>query len=341
MLYRRLLCFFGLCTYLFATSVAGAQTPALDFELTNDWWVQTNSETTTGNDGTSFTPKVDIQVTDLGFYDHNQDGLERDHTLSLYDFDSREFLASVNVGPDTTNLNGLFRYEPIAPITLTAGVSYVVSSWSQGGLQDNTVEFWNKREVDVASEIDAGLYLFTVSNEVTFPTDDTFTERFYFGPNFLFRTDAIDISSFDLNGDSQANCADVNILASAIASQTPEFSYDLNGDSQLDIADVESWLFGVGTQTNGTALSNGDANLDGIVDARDHEIWESNRFTDASWCGGDFSADGKVDGTDFNIWNDAQQTAIASSVPEPSNFGVLLLTFLATARKLKLRHVCR
>jgi hypothetical protein len=49
----------------------------------------------------------------------------------------------------------------------------------------------------------------------------------------------------------------------------------------------------------------GDANVDGVVDGFDFNIWNANSFrTDALWAHGDFNADGLVDGSDFNIWND-------------------------------------
>lgn len=48
----------------------------------------------------------------------------------------------------------------------------------------------------------------------------------------------------------------------------------------------------------------GDANLDGVVDSLDFEIWRAHRFTEGTnWRTGDFNSDGVTDVRDFNIWN--------------------------------------
>ncbi len=79
----------------------------------------------------------------------------------------------------------------------------------------------------------------------------------------------------------------------------------------------------------GVALP-GDANLDGIVDTSDFNIWNENKFGDASgWMSGDFNADGIVDTSDFNLWNMNKFTSIYGTtlVPEPG----LSLSLLGTA----------
>ena len=54
----------------------------------------------------------------------------------------------------------------------------------------------------------------------------------------------------------------------------------------------------------------GDANLDGVVDTSDFNVWTSNKFTSvAAWSAGDFNADGAVDISDFNIWNTTKFTS--------------------------------
>ena len=48
----------------------------------------------------------------------------------------------------------------------------------------------------------------------------------------------------------------------------------------------------------------GDANFDGVTDASDFNIWNSNKFTSCgTWSSGDFNGDTFVDGSDFNLWN--------------------------------------
>ncbi|MCA9266272.1 MAG: hypothetical protein KDA60_20570 [Planctomycetales bacterium] len=75
----------------------------------------------------------------------------------------------------------------------------------------------------------------------------------------------------------------------------------------------------------------GDANLDGLVDGADLEIWSMHQFsTSGRWRQGDFNADGFVDGRDFHIWlaNRYAGEPPAPTVPEPSCPG-WLLTLLA------------
>ncbi len=86
----------------------------------------------------------------------------------------------------------------------------------------------------------------------------------------------------------------------------------------------------------------GDANLDGIVDALDFIVWNSNKFQDVpGWRNGDFNGDLRVDGSDFLIWNQNRQGANihvsgSSVVPEPMSigFGLLLMTIAGRCWKL-------
>ena len=53
----------------------------------------------------------------------------------------------------------------------------------------------------------------------------------------------------------------------------------------------------------------GDANLDGIVDAQDFNIWNTNKFTgNATWSMADFNADRVVDLGDYSLWNENKFT---------------------------------
>lgn len=110
----------------------------------------------------------------------------------------------------------------------------------------------------------------------------------------------------DYNGDGLFNCQDVNPLVAAIAAGQYSPQFDLNFDFVLDRADLLEWLAIAGAETlpSGAPYLVGDANLNGVVDGSDFNIWNSNKFTAvAAWCSGDFNADGVVDGSDFNLWN--------------------------------------
>lgn len=89
----------------------------------------------------------------------------------------------------------------------------------------------------------------------------------------------------------------------------------------------------------------GDANLDGIVDTLDFNIWLGNGgVSNAKWFQGDFNYDGYVDLLDFDIWlsNGGQTglsdgTALArgmgSVVPEPASLGMAMLLLPAIQRR--------
>ena len=75
----------------------------------------------------------------------------------------------------------------------------------------------------------------------------------------------------------------------------------------------------------------GDGNGDGVVDASDFNIWNSNKFTTGTeWNTGDFNGDGITDASDFNVWNTNKFTSVsltppaAAPIPEPSAQVILL-----------------
>ena len=91
-----------------------------------------------------------------------------------------------------------------------------------------------------------------------------------------------------------------------IAAGTNDPSFDLNSDNLVNLTDRDIWLATAGEFNLGPGKSYllGDATLDGVVDGRDFNEWNANKFTAvAAWCSADFTADGFVDGRDFNEWN--------------------------------------
>ena len=76
--------------------------------------------------GLEFVPWVDIEVSALGYYDHGQDGLRNDHNVVIYD-SSRAAVTSTVIVNGTSDLDGLFRYEPIEPVVLKAGRHYLLA----------------------------------------------------------------------------------------------------------------------------------------------------------------------------------------------------------------------
>lgn len=132
--------------------------------------------------------------------------------------------------------------------------------------------------------------------------------------------------SGDFDGDGDYGCADVDRLVAEIVNGTNSPDFDLTGDGAVNQDDLTAWLAEAGAAENasGNPYLPGDANLSGVVDFLDFNIWAANRFTDQpAWCLGDFNASGVVDFLDFNIW--ASYRFQSSFVPEPSSLALLLL----------------
>ncbi len=102
----------------------------------------------------------------------------------------------------------------------------------------------------------------------------------------------------DFTGDGIVAADDIDVLFDAIQAGTGVAYFDLDGSTTVDDADVAYLLAEV------LHSLPGDANLDGVVDGSDFNVWNDNKFFDCgrSWSDGDFSGDGLVDASDFNIW---------------------------------------
>ncbi len=126
----------------------------------------------------------------------------------------------------------------------------------------------------------------------------------------------------DLNGDGLIDCVDVDSLVAEIVAGTHGSGLDLTADGLVNNDDLDEWLVqgGAANLPSGNPYLPGDANLDGVVDGSDFNVWNANKFSGtAAWCSGDFNADGSIDGSDFNIWNSNKFTSAnaVSAVPEP------------------------
>ena len=130
----------------------------------------------------------------------------------------------------------------------------------------------------------------------------------------------VDVAALDgdFNEDGALDCLDLNALTGALLTGEDR-SFDISADGSLDTDDFVLWQVMASQAQFGTGetYQPGDANLDGIVDGLDFEIWSSNRFTMTSgWCNADFNIDGYVDGSDFNIWNDNRFLEMAAASPD-------------------------
>ncbi len=82
-------------------------------------------------DGLEFVPWVDMEVSALGYCDAGGDGLLNSHTVGIFDTDTKELVTPTVVVDSESVLDGSYRYEPITPVVLKEGRSYMVAGDSE------------------------------------------------------------------------------------------------------------------------------------------------------------------------------------------------------------------
>lgn len=138
--------------------------------------------------GFQFSTNSAITVTSLGVFDSDQDGLNEQHPIGLWD-DAGTLLASAIV-PDGSSgmLVNQFRYVSIAPILLNSGGVYRI------GALDNGVDplIGPGAATDFVTDMAISFLgnSFIMGGTLTDPPLGG-TNPAFFGPNFLFRTAAV------------------------------------------------------------------------------------------------------------------------------------------------------
>jgi hypothetical protein len=128
----------------------------------------------------------------------------------------------------------------------------------------------------------------------------------------------------DVDGDLDTDADDINLVYTSFGTQNIFPPADLDNDSDVDQDDV-SKLVEVYFST-----TYGDANLDGIVDDLDFDIWLMNAGTTIQgpeWSLGDFDGDGSIGSADYNILLGG-----GSPVPEPATLVSGALAVLLNGR---------
>jgi hypothetical protein len=85
-----------------------------------------------------------IQVTDLGYFDFNQDGFTNSHQVGIWKMDGT--LVTSGFVENANPVNAFFRWKPIAPVILSANTAYKVAgttgsdqySWENPGFTVGT-----------------------------------------------------------------------------------------------------------------------------------------------------------------------------------------------------------
>jgi hypothetical protein len=130
----------------------------------------------------------------------------------------------------------------------------------------------------------------------------------------------------DFNGDGIWNETDIDLLNQEIVAGTNGSQFDLNGDSTVSTLDLSQWLSDAATENGfvGPYL-NGDANLDGVVNAQDlNRLGLGWQQSVDQWSQGDFNSDGQANAADLNVlalnWQKSIPVAASpSAVPEPGS----------------------
>lgn len=145
--------------------------------------------------GFLFIPTVPIEVTALGYFDHNQDGLTLIHPVGIFDALTQELLAVTNVGPGSV-LEDLFRYNPISPLSLEAGHPYMLAGFHPGSDTEDFGAFSLPASllfggVVTAPQLIHQGFFFEFGNSLTFPTTGPDPNAFFFGPNLQFQVQQV------------------------------------------------------------------------------------------------------------------------------------------------------
>lgn len=114
----------------------------------------------------------------------------------------------------------------------------------------------------------------------------------------------------DFNADGALDVVDLDMLMHdvflTLSDQGNPDVFDLNGDNTVDLNDRDAWLAAAGAANLQSGLSYlvGDANLDGLTNIMDYQIWTANKFSSSTkWSDGNFNGDGVIDGIDLLAWN--------------------------------------
>lgn len=144
----------------------------------------------TGTVGWSFTANADVTVTDLGYFDHLDNGLAESHTVGLWT-SGGTLLGSAIVNP-ASPLTDHFRWVGAPAINLLAGQSYVIGG-TQSGTSDRTLgDTGDTTALSFASQITYKHNLYITGAGLLFPSKTDFSGNSgIFGPNFQFTPTAV------------------------------------------------------------------------------------------------------------------------------------------------------
>ena len=274
-------------------------------QLPNDLSIQ--PVTTDGDfNGDSETDSADIDMLTAAIRNSSADlqfDLNLDGMVGMDDLDTlvEDIL---NTAYGDADLNGTIDGSDVLQVTahiFTTGTTWATGDFNGDGTTDvQDFNRWNENRLTPPEAL-----RLTVTGDSTDVDQVTESEISTDAPTAIANEPGVDndggseaIRSGDLNDDALIDASDVDMLAEAIRVGRIDEMFDINEDSIVDHADMDAMIFDViGTRY-------GDANLDLVIDSRDHDLWSASSYrTNTGWGSGDFNGDGSTDVSDFNIWN--------------------------------------
>lgn len=140
--------------------------------------------------GFAFIPTVNMDVTAIGIFDDNQDGLVDSYVAGIFD-SAGSLLGSTVISNGTVDpLTNQFRYASMTPVSLIAGNTYEIGAVyhdsndplifpgaATGFATDPNITFVENRYI--------------AGGSLVAPMNTAGTDPAYFGPNFMFTSSAV------------------------------------------------------------------------------------------------------------------------------------------------------
>ncbi len=204
-------------------------------------------------------------------------------------------LRNSGTNPTSTNIHRVYEYDTVGNVTREINGRGIATDCVVNAL-NQVVQIVHAAGHDLISPLPV---------EPTTPVDFRYLERLFYDANDnVVRRQVEDRGNTsdvgfpgDINSDGKLDASDIDELYASFG-LPPTPITDFNADGMVGMADMNILILDLfGTRY-------GDANLDGVVDTSDFNVWNTNKFTaGGGWAKGNFTGDAVVDASDFNVWN--------------------------------------
>ncbi len=125
-------------------------------------------------------------VTSLGLYAPAAGGLTQSHEVGIWT-NTGTLLTSITVPSGAAPQQiGAYRYEPIAPLVLTAGQTYVIGAFYPGASTETVTAFSTQSYAPDVTFVQSRQTVLSVGATFAFPNVNASVDQGVFGPNFIF-----------------------------------------------------------------------------------------------------------------------------------------------------------